>query len=317
MKGAKQTTLREQVAISGVGVHSGQPVTLALNPGDDDTGIVFQRINADGSLEREIRADVRAVTATEFATVLGDAKGPLCSTAEHLLAALRGLNVDNVVVEIDGPEVPIMDGSAVAFVDALDQAGLTHRALPRRYIEVIKPVRVAKDKSFGELRPYEHGFRVEAEIDFDHPLIGKQALSLDIEPKSFRTEIARARTFGFMKDVATLWSSGYALGASLDNTLVVSEDRVLNPEGLRYPDEFVRHKVLDAVGDLALAGLPLIAAYKTVRGGHKLNHAVLSALMADASAWRVVEAAAMPVRRGRGRAQAAGVVVPAYGPDKT
>ncbi|HEY5279515.1 MAG TPA: UDP-3-O-acyl-N-acetylglucosamine deacetylase [Pseudolabrys sp.] len=315
MKGAKQTTLREQVAISGVGVHSGQPVTLALNPGDDDTGIVFQRINADGSLEREIRADVRAVTATEFATVLGDAKGPLCSTAEHLLAALRGLNVDNVVVEIDGPEVPIMDGSAAAFVDALDQAGLTHRALPRRYIEVIKPVRVAKDKSFGELRPYEHGFRVEAEIDFDHPLIGKQALSLDIEPKSFRTEIARARTFGFMKDVATLWSSGYALGASLDNTLVVSEDRVLNPEGLRYPDEFVRHKVLDAVGDLALAGLPLIAAYKTVRGGHKLNHAVLSALMADASAWRVVEAAAMPVRRGR--AQAAGVVVPAYGPDKT
>ena len=313
MKGAKQTTLREQVAISGVGVHSGQPVTLALNPGDDDTGIVFQRINADGSLEREIRADVRAVTATEFATVLGDAKGPLCSTAEHLLAALRGLNVDNVVVEIDGPEVPIMDGSAAAFVDALDQAGLTHRALPRRYIEVIKPVRVAKDKSFGELRPYEHGFRVEAEIDFDHPLIGKQALSLDIEPKSFRTEIARARTFGFMKDVATLWSSGYALGASLDNTLVVSEDRVLNPEGLRYPDEFVRHKVLDAVGDLALAGLPLIAAYKTVRGGHKLNHAVLSALMADASAWRVVEA--VPVRRGR--AQAAGVVVPAYGPDKT
>ena len=315
MKGAKQTTLREQVAISGVGVHSGQPVTLALNPGDDDTGIVFQRINADGSLEREIRADVRAVTATEFATVLGDAKGPLCSTAEHLLAALRGLNVDNVVVEIDGPEVPIMDGSAAAFVDTLDQAGLTHRALPRRYIEVIKPVRVAKDKSFGELRPYEHGFRVEAEIDFDHPLIGKQALSLDIEPKSFRSEIARARTFGFMKDVATLWSSGYALGASLDNTLVVSEDRVLNPEGLRYPDEFVRHKVLDAVGDLALAGLPLIAAYKTVRGGHKLNHAVLSALMADTSAWRVVEAAAMPMRRGR--AQAAGVVVPAYGPDKT
>src|SRR5665213_461805 len=315
MKGAKQTTLRDHVAVSGIGVHSGSPVTLTLHPADDDTGIIFQRVSADGTPEREIRADVRAVTATEFATVLGDAKGPLCSTAEHLLAALRGLHVDNVVVEIDGPEVPIMDGSAAAFVDALDQAGLTHRALPRRYIEVIKPVRVAKDKSFGELRPYEHGFRVEAEIDFDHPLIGKQALSLDIEPKSFRTEIARARTFGFMKDVATLWSSGYALGASLDNTLVVSEDRVLNPEGLRYPDEFVRHKVLDAVGDLALAGLPLIAAYKTVRGGHKLNHAVLSALMADASAWRVVEAAAMPVRRGR--AQAAGVVVPAYGPDKT
>ena len=313
MKGAKQTTLRDQVAVSGIGVHSGEPVTLTLLPGDDDTGIVFQRVKSDGTVVREVRADVRAVTATEFATVLGDAKGPLCSTAEHLLAALRGLNVDNVVVEIDGPEVPIMDGSAVAFVDALDQAGLTARALPRRYIEVIKPVRVTRDKSLGELRPYAHGFRVDAEIDFDHPLIGRQAIALDIEPKTFRTEIARARTFGFMRDVAKLWSAGYALGASFDNTLVISEDRVLNPEGLRYSDEFVRHKVLDAVGDLALAGLPLIAAYRTVRGGHKLNHAVLSALMADPSAWRVVEATEH-VRRGRVQAQL-GLVAPVYGPD--
>jgi UDP-3-O-[3-hydroxymyristoyl] N-acetylglucosamine deacetylase len=316
MKGAKQTTLRDQVAVSGVGVHSGKPVTLTLSPGDDDSGIVFQRVNSDGSIEREIRADVRAVTATEFATVLGDANGPLCSTAEHLLAALRGLNVDNVVVEIDGPEVPIMDGSAAAFVDALDQAGLTARALPRRYIEVIKPVRVSgKDGAFGELRPYSHGFRVEAEIEFDHPLIGKQALALDIEPVSFRREIARARTFGFMKDVAKLWNAGYALGASFDNTLVVSEDRVLNSDGLRYPDEFVRHKVLDAVGDLALAGLPLLAAYRTVRGGHKLNHAVLSALMADPTAWRVVEATDS-TRRVRGQAQSvASLPAPAFGPE--
>jgi UDP-3-O-[3-hydroxymyristoyl] N-acetylglucosamine deacetylase len=316
MKGAQQTTLRDEGAVSGVGVHSGRPVTLTLNPADDDAGIVFQRISADGTIEREIRADVRAVTATEFATVLGDAAGPLCSTAEHLLAALRGLNVDNVIVEIDGPEVPIMDGSAAAFVDALDQAGLTSRAMPRRYIEVLKPIRVSRDGAFGELRPYAHGFRVEAEIEFDHPLIGKQALSLDIEPKSFRREIARARTFGFMKDVSKLWSAGFALGASFDNTLVISDDRVLNPEGLRFADEFVRHKVLDAIGDLALAGQPLLAAYKTVRGGHKLNHAVLSALMADTSAWRVVEAAAEPVRRARGQAPiAAGVVAPAFGPD--
>jgi len=315
MKGAKQTTLRDHVAVSGIGVHSGQPATLTLHPGDDDSGIVFQRVSADGSLEREIRADVRAVTATEFATVLGDAKGPLCSTAEHLLAALRGLNVDNVVVEIDGPEVPIMDGSAAAFVDALDQAGLTTRALPRRYIEVLKPVRVTKDNAFGELRPYSHGFRVEAEIEFDHPLIGKQSLALNIEPKTFRNEIARARTFGFMKDVSKLWSAGYALGASLDNTLVVSEDHVLNPEGLRYPDEFVRHKALDAVGDLALAGLPLLAAYRTVRGGHKLNHAVLSALMADPTAWRVVDVSE-PRGRTRGQAQVpAGLAAPAYGPE--
>jgi UDP-3-O-[3-hydroxymyristoyl] N-acetylglucosamine deacetylase len=315
MKGAKQTTLRDHVAISGIGVHSGSPVTLTLHPADDDTGIVFQRIAADGALEREIRADVRAVTATEFATVLGDAKGPLCSTAEHLLAALRGLGVDNVIVEIDGPEVPIMDGSAAPFVDAIDQAGLTARALPRRYIEVIKPVRVSKDGALGELRPYSHGFRVEAEIEFDHPLIRRQALSLDIEPEAFRREIARARTFGFMKDVAKLWSAGYALGASFDNTLVVTEDRLLNPEGLRFADEFVRHKILDAIGDLALAGQPLLAAYRTVRGGHKLNHAVLSALMADPSSWRIIEAIE-PARRTRGQAQVgAGLVAAAYGPE--
>jgi len=316
MKGAKQTTLREPVAISGVGVHSGLPVTLTLYPADDDAGIVFQRVRPDGSIEREVRADVRAVTATEFATVLGDAKGPLCSTAEHLLAALRGLNVDNVLIEIDGPEVPIMDGSAAPFVEAIDQAGLTARAQPRRYIEVAKPVHVIKDGAIGELTPYDHGFRVEAEIKFDHPLIGKQALALDIEPKSFRREIARARTFGFMKDVAKLWSAGFAHGASFDNTLVVTENRVLNPDGLRFADEFVRHKVLDAIGDLALAGLPLLACYRTIRGGHKLNHAVLSALMADTSAWRVVEATGEMVRRSRGQAKiAAGQVAPVYGPD--
>ncbi len=317
MKGSKQTTLRDEVAVTGVGVHSGRNVTLTLNPADDDAGIVFQRVAADGGIEREIRADVRAVTATEFATVLGDASGPLCSTAEHLLAALRGLNVDNVVIEVDGPEVPIMDGSAAAFVDALDQAGLTARALPRRFIEVLKPIRVQQGDAFGELRPYEYGFRVEAEIEFDHPLIGRQALTLDVTPDTFRREIARARTFGFMKDVAKLWSAGFAQGASLDNTLVISENRVLNPEGLRFADEFVRHKVLDAIGDLALSGHPLLATYKTMRGGHKLNHAVLSALMADTSAWRVVEAPAEVARRSRAYADIAvgGLVAPAYGPD--
>ena len=317
MKGAKQTTLREHVAVSGIGVHSGASVTLTLYPADDDAGIIFQRVNSEGSIEREVRADVRAVTATEFATVLGDAHGPLCSTAEHLLATLRGLNVDNVIVEMDGPEVPIMDGSAAAFVDAIDQAGLTDRALPRRYIEVLKPVGVSRGDSYGELRPYQHGFRVEAEIDFDHPLIGHQALALDVEPDSFRREVARARTFGFMKDVSSLWSAGYALGASLDNTLVVTEDRVLNQDGLRYPDEFVRHKVLDAIGDLALAGQPLLAAYRTIRGGHKLNHAVLTALMVDTSAWRVVEFAESP-RRARSRVDiGTGVAVPAYGPERS
>ena len=211
------------------------------------------------------------------------------STAEHVLAALAGLGVDNAVIEIDGPEVPIMDGSAAPFVAAIDQVGMVTLPVPRRYIRILKPVRVAKGDCYGELRPHPQGFRIELEIDFDHPLIGRQALALDIEPETFRRELARARTFGFMRDVAKLWSAGYALGASFENTLVVNDDRLLNPEGLRFADEFVRHKALDAIGDLALAGAPLLGAYRSVRGGHKLNHAVLSALMADPSAWVLVE----------------------------
>jgi UDP-3-O-[3-hydroxymyristoyl] N-acetylglucosamine deacetylase len=317
MKAGCQTTLRDDISISGIGVHSGLPVTLTLHPADANTGIVFVRPATDGGDEREVRADVRAVTATEFATVLGDSVGPLISTAEHVLAALRGLGVDNVVVEIDGSEAPILDGSAAAFVEAIDEAGVVSQSAPRRYIQVLKPVRIVKDEAVGELRPYARGLRIEAEIEFDHPMIGKQRLDIDIAPAAFRRDIARARTFGFLRDVAKLWDAGYALGASFDNTLVVTEDRVLNPEGLRSPDEFVRHKVLDAVGDMALAGAPLLACYRTVRGGHRLNYAVLSALMADTSAWRVVEASE-PVRRIRGHADVAtGLVAPAYGPDKS
>jgi UDP-3-O-[3-hydroxymyristoyl] N-acetylglucosamine deacetylase len=313
MKGGKQTTLRKHAAVFGIGVHSSLSATLTLHPAEADSGIVFVRAAHDGAPEREVRADFRAVTATEFQTVLGDAKGALCQTTEHVLAALRGAGVDNAVVELDGPEAPIMDGSAAPFVAAIDQAGIVTLNAPRRYIEVLKPVRVGFDKSVGELRPY-NGFRVEAEIDFPSPVIGRQAVAFDIDANTFRTEIAGARTFGFMRDVAKLWGAGYALGASFENTLVVAEDRVLNPNGLRYPDEFVRHKVLDAIGDLALAGAPLLGAYRSVCGGHKLNHAVLSALMADRSAWRIVEVA--PARRARGHADvAAGLVAPAYGPD--
>ena len=315
MKVGRQTTLRDQAALSGVGVHSGLPVTLTLHPADANTGIRFIRTGLEGRREREIRATVQAVTATEFATVLGDGSGPLVSTAEHVLAALRGLGVDNAVVEIDGPEAPIMDGSAAPFVEAIDQVGLESLDEPRRYIRVLKPVRVATDDAFGELRPYARGLRIEAEIEFPHALIGRQSLALDVRPDVFRREIARARTFGFMRDVAKLWSAGYALGASLENTLVVTDNRVLNPEGSRFPDEFVRHKMLDAIGDLALAGAPLIGAFRSVRGGHKLNHAVLTALMADSTAWTYVETPEA-VRRVRGHADlGAGNLAPAYGPD--
>jgi UDP-3-O-[3-hydroxymyristoyl] N-acetylglucosamine deacetylase len=288
-----------------------------LHPADAGTGIVFLRTGLPGRSDCEIRADVRAVTATEFATVLGDDDGPLCATAEHVLAALAGLGVDNAVVEVDGPEVPIMDGSAEAFVAAIDHAGIRSLDAPRRFLKVLKPVRVTQGRSVGEILPNSRGLRLEVDIDFDHPLIGRQRSALDITPASFRRELARARTFGFMRDVARLWNQGYALGASFENTLVVSETRVLNADGVRYPDEFVRHKALDAVGDLALAGLPLLATYRSVRGGHTLNHAILSALMADPNAWTVVEATtpAVPApRRVRGHAEVA-TPAPAYAPD--
>jgi UDP-3-O-[3-hydroxymyristoyl] N-acetylglucosamine deacetylase len=310
----RQTTLQDHVAVAGIGVHSGAPATLTLHPAEADTGIVFLRCGTDGQPDRELSANFRAVTATEFATVLGDHSGPAVSTTEHVLAALQALGVDNVVVEVDGPEVPIMDGSAAPFVAAIDQAGIVTLPASRRYIQVLKPVRVAKGDSYGELRPHLRGFRVETEIEFDHPLIGRQAFATDVEPDLFRRELARARTFGFMRDVAKLWSAGYALGASFENTVVVAENRVLNPEGMRFTDEFARHKAVDAIGDLALSGAPLIGAYRSVRGGHKLNHAVLTALMADRSAWAYVE---MPEsRRPRGHADfAAGLPIPAYGPD--
>jgi len=315
MLAGSQTTLRNSATVTGIGVHSGSPVTLTLHPAEANTGIVFLRCGPDGQRDRELRADYRAVTATEFATVLGDDNGPAVSTTEHVLAALHALGIDNVTVEVDGPEVPIMDGSAEPFVAAIDLAGIAPLAAPRRCIKVLKPVRVGKNGSYAELRPHGRGLRIEAEIEFDHPLIGHQTFVIDVEPDSFRRELARARTFGFMRDVAKLWSAGYALGASFENTVVVAESRVLNAEGVRFSDEFVRHKAVDAIGDLALAGAPLIGAYRTVRGGHKLNHAMVTALMADRSAWDYVE---MPEagRRVRGHAEpAGGFAAPAYGPD--
>lgn len=318
MKFSRQTTLRSSVTLTGVGVHSGAPVHLTLGPAAINAGYVFIRTGLDGG-DREVRAVASAVTATEFATVLGDHTGPLVSTAEHVLAALRGMGVDNATVEVDGPEVPIMDGSAAPFVAAIDEAGVVQQSAARRFIEILKPVQVAIGESFGELRPYAAGFRAEIEIDFSNPLIGRQAMHLDMTPDVFRRDVCRARTFGCMKDVKALWSAGYALGASFENSVVFDEDRLLNTEGLRYADECVRHKLLDVIGDLALAGLPLLGLYRSVRGGHKLNHAVLTSLLADRHAWRMVEAE--PARRSRttadvvGSMLGGGIVAPAYAPD--
>jgi UDP-3-O-[3-hydroxymyristoyl] N-acetylglucosamine deacetylase len=317
MKFGRQTTLRSQATVMGVGVHSGLPVNLTIGPASVDAGFIFVRTGLEGS-DREVEAVAESVIATEFATVLGDREGPLVSTAEHVLAALRGMGVDNATIEVDGPEVPIMDGSAADFVAAIEQAGIVSQSAARRFIQVTKPVQVAIGDSFGELRPNATGFRAEVEIDFANPVIGRQSYVLDLSAERFRREISRARTFGCVSDVARLWSAGFALGASFENSVVFDDTRLLNTEGLRYSDECVRHKVLDVIGDLALAGLPLLGTYRSIRGGHKLNHAVLTALLADRTTWRVVEAET--VRRPRTHAEVGsgivgGLVAPAYGPD--
>ena len=286
--GARQTTVAREIVLTGTGVHSGAPVSIVLHPAEMDTGIRFV-VSRGSDVSAEIAADVRSVSNTQLCTVLSGEDGVSVATVEHLLAALRGLSIDNVYVEIDSHEVPIMDGSALAFVEAIDEVGVMELGAPRKFIKVLKPVRVEENGCVGELMPHM-GFHLDVEISFDTPLIGRQRMSLEMNPGAFRSELARARTFGFMKDVERLWAAGRALGASLENTVAIGEGRVINPEGLRFPDEFVRHKMLDAVGDLALAGAPILGAYRSVRGGHSLNAAVLQAMLADEDAWTEVYA---------------------------
>jgi UDP-3-O-[3-hydroxymyristoyl] N-acetylglucosamine deacetylase len=229
------------------------------------------------------------VTNLTLCTVLGDESGVTVGTVEHLLAALRGLSIDNCYIELDAREVPIMDGSAAAFVAAVDGVGIRELLRPRKFIKVLKSIRVEDGASWGELRPHS-GFRLDVEIDFESALIGRQRYALEMSSGAFRNELSRARTFGFMRDVECLWKAGLALGASLENTVALADDHIMNTEGLRYPQEFVRHKMLDAVGDLALAGVPILGAYRSVRGGHRLNANVLRALFADADAWTMATA---------------------------
>jgi len=286
--GARQTTIRREIVLKGTGVHSGVPASLVLHPAEAGTGLRFIVSKRDRIIA-EIPADVRYVKNVTLCTVLGDDDGVTIGTVEHLLAALRGLAVDNCYIEIDSKEVPIMDGSAAEFVAAIDEAGIRHLSAPRKYIKVLKPIRVQDGDCWGEITPHS-GFHLDVEINFETPLVGRQRLSHELSPAVFRDELSRARTFGFMSDVERLWKAGLALGAKLENTVAIGNGRIMNPEGLRYPTEFVRHKMLDAVGDLALAGAPLLGAYRSVRGGHRLNSNVLQALFADDDAWALVHA---------------------------
>jgi UDP-3-O-[3-hydroxymyristoyl] N-acetylglucosamine deacetylase len=287
----RQTTLKTRVFASGVGVHSNAAASIILNPAEADTGIVFRRTGLAHGSSATISALWSRVTMTELCTTIGDGAKAAIATVEHLLAAFLGLGIDNVLVEIDGPEVPIMDGSAAEFVAMIDAAGIETLSAPRRYLRILKPVHASIGSAFCELRPHQAGLRLDVDIDFASAAIGRQAKVADLAAKTFRRDLAMARSFGFLADVERLWKAGFARGASLENTIAVQEDRVLNPDGLRYRDEFVRHKMLDAVGDLALAGAQILGLFRSHCGGHRLNVAVLKALFRDRSAFEWVEAA--------------------------
>ena len=283
---ACQHTLRNPISCAGVGLHTGRQVTLSLHPADADSGIVFRRTD----LGIDIPARFDHVVDTRFSTVLappGDPQSRL-GTVEHVMAALAGCGIDNARVDVEGPEIPVLDGSAAPFVFLIDCAGRQPQASPRRTVEILKPVRVEAGEAFAELRPASaDSLSLSLSISFPARVIGRQAYSMVLTDQDFRSEIAPCRTFTLLGEIEALRQAGLARGGSLDNAIVVDDDRVLNPAGLRRRDEFVRHKMLDAVGDLALAGRPIHGAFIGHRSGHSLNNRLLRSLFADPGAWRI------------------------------
>jgi UDP-3-O-[3-hydroxymyristoyl] N-acetylglucosamine deacetylase len=277
---APQQTLRSAASCQGIGLHCGQPVTMTLHPAAPDSGIVFRRSDAGA----EIRAYWRNSVESALSTVLSNREGVHVATVEHLLAALAGNRIDNAVVELDGPEVPIMDGSAAPFTRLIQDVGIEMQDMPRRAIKIMKPVEVVGSGSSAALLP-DSGFSMSFEIDFDNPLIRHQDISLNIDPDVFNDELAPARTFGLLDDWPRLKAAGLAQGGSLDNAVVISGNRVLNADGLRFADEFVRHKLVDAIGDLFLAGGAIIGHFRGLRSGHALTRRLLAAVFADPEAW--------------------------------
>jgi UDP-3-O-[3-hydroxymyristoyl] N-acetylglucosamine deacetylase len=281
----RQRTLNSLVRASGVGLHTGQRVSLALRPAQPDTGVVFRRTDLAVPVDIPARADLVGDTRLSSCLVKDGVK---VHTVEHLMSALAGMGVDNAYVDLDGPEVPIMDGSAAPFVLLIQQAGLREQGAPKRFLRVKRRVEVKEADRWARFDPYE-GLKLSFSIVFNHPVIDKtsQSVTVDFAATSYLKEIARARTFGFMQDVESLRDSGLVLGGGLENAVVLDEDSVLNSEGLRFADEFIRHKVLDAIGDIYLLGKPLLGAFAAHKSGHALNNRLLRALLADPSAWEV------------------------------
>lgn len=284
-----QSTLKRSVSCAGVGVHTGERVRLRLSPAPVDHGVQFVRTDLEGH-DNVIAVRFDAVSSATLSTVLTNAAGVSVATIEHLMAALSALGVDNVRVEIDGPEVPIMDGSAAPFINLIDLAGVITQGAPRRYIRVVQTVELRDGVKSATLSPAE-ALELDCTIDFATPLIGNQRIALTVTGESFRRELAMARTFGFVHEVEALRAQGLARGGSLDNCIVIEGDAVQNPEGLRVADEFVRHKALDAVGDLYVAGLPILGCYTSHRAGHALNTAMVRALMSSPEAFEIVSEA--------------------------
>lgn len=289
-----QRTLKSITRAVGVGVHSGQRVELTLRPAPADTGIVFRRTDLPQPVD--IPVNPGTVSDTRMATTIspeGDPGGPKVQTIEHLLSACAGLGLDNVYVDITGEEVPILDGSAASFVFLLQSAGIELQKAPKRFIRVLKTVEVREGEGptlkWVKLEPH-HGYKLRFEIEFGHPALNAtgQSVTFDMASGHYKRDIARARTFGFTKDVEMMRARGLGLGGSMDNVIVVDDYRVLNSEGLRYDDEFVKHKMLDAIGDLHVAGKPLMAAYSAFRSGHALNNKLLRTLLADPTAYEIV-----------------------------
>lgn len=282
---ALQHTVLGPAIFAGVGVHTGAHVRVAVRPAPIDTGIVFVRTDVTDQ-DNRIAASAEAVCKTQLGTVIGNAAGVTVSTIEHLMAAFATLGVDNAVVELDGPEMPIMDGSSEPFVQILDQAGRRQQEAPRRYIEILAPIEVIDGDKSARLLPCDR-FEVAFEIAFDSPVIGRQAVDLVMDEAAFRTELANCRTFGFAHEVEALRAMGLARGGSLENAVVIEGDRILNPEGLRRPDEFVRHKALDAIGDLYVLGAPILGRFEGRLAGHGINNQLVRALTERPDAWRI------------------------------
>jgi UDP-3-O-[3-hydroxymyristoyl] N-acetylglucosamine deacetylase len=283
-----QHTLASPTWFEGIGVHSGRLVRAWLRPAPVDTGVVFVRADVAGR-DNVVRVAPEAVTATALNTEIVNGDGVTVSTIEHLMAAFAALSIDNVVVELDGPELPIMDGSAAPFVSFIDRAGRRTQESPRRYIEVLRPVEIQQGAKRACLYPLGRPAAVldlEFEIDFPSRAIGRQSVELTVDEAAFRRELAAARTFGFLHEVQALRERGLALGGGMDNAIVVDGDEVLNPEGLRFEDEFVRHKALDAIGDLYVLGAPVIGRFEGRYAGHAINNVLVRALASQPAAWR-------------------------------